>query len=86
MSGWRGGAVAHLRRMLVVGALTALAGCPQAGTPNAPGPTRGDDAAVFQACDSVCVRPADCVHTFNDDGICPPGFLCVLRFSGCSRD
>src|SRR5689334_10219649 len=38
------------------------------------------DAAVFQECDSVCVRPGDCAMAFNDDGICPAGFLCALRF------
>jgi hypothetical protein len=43
------------------------------------------DAAVFQECDSVCLRPGDCAQAFNDDGICPPGFLCALRFS-CSSD
>jgi hypothetical protein len=52
-----------------------------------PGPPRQQDldAAVYQACTSVCVRPGDCAQAFNDDGICPPGFLCALRFS-CNPD
>ena len=40
-----------------------------------------DLGAIFQECTSVCVRPSDCAMAFNDDGICPPGFLCALRFS-----
>ncbi len=43
------------------------------------------DGAVYQECDSLCLRPGDCAQAFNDDGICPPGFLCALRFS-CSSD
>ncbi|MCU1279772.1 MAG: hypothetical protein JWM53_3318 [bacterium] len=44
------------------------------------------DGAVFQECTSVCVRPGDCAQAFNDDGICPPGFLCALRFSCAPSD
>jgi hypothetical protein len=66
----------------LVGALALAAGC-QRTTPLPVGTGRNDDAAVFQECDSVCVRPSDCVRTFNDAGICPPGFVCALRFSGC---
>jgi hypothetical protein len=43
------------------------------------------DGAVFQECTSVCIRPTDCAQAFNDDGICPPGFLCATRFS-CNHD
>ena len=43
------------------------------------------DGAVYQECDSVCIRPGDCAQAFNDDGICPPGFLCALRFT-CNSD
>jgi hypothetical protein len=41
------------------------------------------DAAVYQECDSICIRPGDCAQAYNDDGICPPGFLCALHFT-CS--
>ena len=50
-----------------------------------PAPEPNLDAAVFQECDSVCIRPGDCAQAFNDDGICPPGFLCALRFT-CNSD
>jgi hypothetical protein len=43
------------------------------------------DAAIYQECTSVCVRPGDCAKAYNDDGICPPGFYCSLRFN-CSTD
>jgi hypothetical protein len=43
------------------------------------------DAAVFQECTSVCRRPRDCAQAFPDDGLCPPGFLCALRFN-CTTD
>jgi hypothetical protein len=86
MSSWRGGTDARLGRAFVVGALLALAGCQRSSPPSGGGTGRNDDAAVFQPCDSVCVRPGDCAQAFNDDGICPPGFLCILRYSGCTSD
>jgi hypothetical protein len=79
----RGGAVA-LVLALGLGAGTSACKEPQSGIPTAPSPPNRD-AAVFQACTSVCIRPGDCAHAFNDDGICPPGFLCALRFQ-CSTD
>jgi hypothetical protein len=79
---WRPGA----RAALLMLALAALGGCPRNSQPIPGGPTRNPDAAVFQECTSVCVRPGDCVRTYNDDGICPAGFLCALRFSGCNTD
>jgi hypothetical protein len=54
----------------------AATGVPGGGPPNL-------DAAVFQECTSVCFRPGDCAQAFNDDGICPVGFLCALHYSGC---
>ena len=48
-------------------------------------PTGIGDAAIYQECDSVCVRPGDCAMIYDDDGICPAGFLCALRFS-CNPD
>jgi hypothetical protein len=79
----RGGAFA-----LVVAALVgagASACSVRSGVP--PGPPRQQDldAAVYQECSSVCVRPSDCAQAYNDDGICPPGFLCALRFN-CNPD
>jgi hypothetical protein len=78
---WRPRACAWL-----LAAAALLAGCPRSEAPLPGGPRRDPDAAVFQACDSVCVRPGDCARTYNDDGICPAGFLCVLRYSGCNSD
>jgi hypothetical protein len=90
MKSWRGGAVAHATRPFAVGAalvLLALAGgCEERGQPNQGGNTRKDAGAVYQACDSVCVRPEDCALAFNDEGICPPGFLCTLRYGACTSD
>ncbi len=73
----RGGAIALL---LALGCLSA---CPNSGKSSGGGGTRNPDGAVFQECDSVCVRPGDCARAFNDNGTCPPGFLCATRFS-CS--
>jgi hypothetical protein len=36
-------------------------------------------------CDTVCLRPGDCALAYNDDGICPAGFLCARSFA-CGRD
>ncbi|MDB4967679.1 MAG: hypothetical protein JWN44_3368 [Myxococcales bacterium] len=80
----RGGAVALLLSLLVSAALGA--GCANRRTTALPGGGGYDrDAAVFQECSSICRRPGDCAEAFPDDGICPPGFLCALRFS-CSSD
>jgi hypothetical protein len=79
MLSWRGGAFAVA---LLFGALCGEVGCHLSGgaTPVTGGnPDR--DASVYQECTSVCIRPSDCAQAFNDDGICPPGFLCSLRFS-----
>jgi len=76
----RGGAFA-LVVALLMGACSLRTGAP----PPPPPPGSNSDAAVFQECTSVCVRPGDCAQAFNDDGICPPGFLCALRFT-CSTD
>jgi hypothetical protein len=40
----------------------------------------GSDGAVFQECSSICLRPGDCAIAYPDGSICPPGFLCALRF------
>ena len=53
--------------------------------PTPPSQNPNLDAAVFQECSSVCIRPTDCAQTYNDDGICPPGFLCATRFT-CNPD
>jgi hypothetical protein len=74
MLSWRGGAFAV--------ALLSSAGCHLSGgaTPIVGGqPDR--DASVYEECDSLCIRPSDCAPAYNDDGICPPGFLCALRFT-----
>jgi hypothetical protein len=42
-------------------------------------------ASAFVACDTFCLRPGDCAFAYNDDGICPAGFLCARSFS-CGRD
>lgn len=78
----RGGAVA-LALALVLGAGAAACKRTTVGIPG--GGPQSFDAAVFQECTSVCIRPGDCAQTFNDDGICPVGFLCALHYS-CSRD
>ena len=75
MLSWRGGAFA-------AALLCSVAGCHlSGGAPPVPGGQYNADAAVFQECDSVCIRPADCALAYNDDGICPPGFLCTRRFT-----
>jgi hypothetical protein len=89
MKSWRGGAVAHATRPFAVGVALALAiaGACSSRVEPIPGGPRSDDAgAVYQACDSVCVRPGDCALAFNDEGICPPGFLCALRYGACTSD
>jgi hypothetical protein len=73
----RGGAIA-LALALLVGACERKSVSPTGG---AGMPDR--DAAAFQECSSICRRPSDCAQAFPDDGICPPGFLCALRFT-CS--
>jgi hypothetical protein len=78
----RGGAFA-LAWVLLVGA--GASACNQKGSGSGPAPPNNTDLAVYQECTSVCVRPSDCAMAFNDDGICPPGFLCALRFS-CNPD
>lgn len=74
----RGGAIALWLTLGLSACHHGTSSTPGGGTPNL-------DAAVFQACDSVCIRPSDCAQAFNDDGICPPGFLCALRFR-CGSD
>jgi hypothetical protein len=73
----RGGAFA-LALVLLAGAGACET---KPGTQNVPPRQGGDLGAVFQSCDSLCLRPSDCAQAFNDDGICPPGFLCATRFS-----
>jgi len=81
----RGGAFAHVLLVLVMSAFGGGACTNKPGTPpGAPG-QQNLDAAVYQACTSVCIRPGDCAQAFNDDGICPPGFLCATRFT-CNPD
>ena len=81
MLSWRGGAFA-------VALLCGGAGCHLSGggQPIVGGqPDR--DASVYEECDSLCIRPSDCAPAYNDDGICPPGFLCALRFTcGAASD
>ncbi len=91
MAAKRGGAfarAARCRRVLrfaLTAALLAGAGgaCSSKPGTNVVPPQPKFDGAVYQECDSVCIRPGDCAQTFNDDGICPPGFLCATRFT-CS--
>jgi hypothetical protein len=60
-------------------------GCASKVSPISSGPPRNLDAAIFSACETICLRPGDCATAFNDDGICPPGFLCARTFA-CARD
>ena len=64
-----------------VGACTQKTGTGN-GQPQGP---LNNDLALYQECTSVCVRPGDCALAYNDDGICPPGFFCALRFT-CNPD
>jgi hypothetical protein len=76
----RGGAFALALALL--GAGVSVGGCQStSGNQTVPPPQTMDLSATFQSCTSVCVRPSDCAMAFNDDGICPPGFLCATRFS-----
>jgi hypothetical protein len=62
--------------------IAALSGCPR----SSPGPSTSTqnpadrDAAVYESCSGLCLRPGDCEVAYNDDGICPIGFKCALRF------
>jgi len=42
-------------------------------------------AIVYEPCTAICLRPADCQRAFPDGDVCPPGFLCSLRFT-CALD
>ena len=76
----RGGAFALA--LALFGAGVGAGGCEsKTGSQTVPPPQHQDLGAVFQECDSLCFRPSDCAQAFNDDGICPPGFLCATRFS-----
>ena len=78
----RGGAFAFALAWALCGAAVGAGGCEtKSGMQTVPTPPTQDLGAIFQECTSVCVRPSDCAQAFNDDGICPPGFLCALRFS-----
>ena len=46
---------------------------------------RDNDGGAYQECDTVCLRPGDCQSAYNDDGICPPGYLCAYHFT-CVSD
>lgn len=61
-------------------------GCRSRSFPgNGAGPAPDLDLAVYQECESVCFRPSDCEIAYTDDGFCPAGFLCALRYS-CDAD
>jgi hypothetical protein len=79
MLSWRGGAFAVALLLLL--SCGGLACHLRGSAPPTPGGNPDRDASVYMECDSVCIRPSDCAKAFNDDGICPPGFLCSLRFS-----
>jgi hypothetical protein len=74
----RGGAFALVLALLMGAGASA---CTSHSAVPIPPHQQNFDAAVYQECDSVCIRPGDCAKTFNDDGICPPGFLCALHFT-----
>lgn len=83
MFSWRGGAFV----VAMTVATASATGCSSRSFPgNGAGPAPDLDLAVYQECASVCVRPSDCAVAYNDDGFCPPGFLCSLRFSCSSAD
>ena len=78
MLSWRGGAFAVALLFL----LSFAGSCHlKGGAPPVSGGHSDADASVFQECTSICIRPSDCAQAYNDDGICPPGFLCSLRFT-----
>jgi hypothetical protein len=78
----RGGVFAFVRVALLMSVAAGVGACStRTGTPVGMPGQQNLDAAVYQACTSVCLRPSDCAQAFNDDGICPPGFLCATRFS-----
>jgi hypothetical protein len=77
----RGGVFAFALALVV----SAGAACTSKAGTNVVPPQQMFDGAVFQECTSVCIRPTDCAQAFNDDGICPPGFLCATRIS-CNHD
>ena len=63
--------------------LMLLSACPTTTGPASPKGQGSIDASAYESCDSLCVHPGDCRITYNDDGICPVGFRCTLRFT-CS--
>ena len=63
------------------GAILGGAGCSRSVAPEADlGVAGSNDGAVYQECSSICLRPRDCAIAYPDGNICPPGFLCALRF------
>jgi hypothetical protein len=44
-----------------------------------------NDSSAYEECSTICLRPGDCLIAYNDDGICPPGFLCAFHFT-CVSD
>jgi hypothetical protein len=66
---------------VAVAFVVAMGGCgTNAGAGGDLGVNGALDAAVYQECSSICLRPSDCAIAYPDGTICPPGFLCALRF------
>jgi hypothetical protein len=58
---------------------------PQGTPPPRPPFVPPADAFVYNECSTICLRPSDCAVAYSSGDICPPGFLCALRFS-CTPD
>jgi hypothetical protein len=65
--------------------LAALTGCSTHQGSSLSVGQQNNDSGAYEECSTICLRPGDCQISYNDDGICPPGFLCALRFT-CVSD
>ncbi len=76
------------RRLLEGAVALLLVGCAPHGGAFDLAPPAFDgapDAPAYVECDTFCLRPGDCAIAYNDNGICPAGFLCARTFS-CVSD
>ncbi len=74
-----------MRFLFLLSSVLLTAACTSSGGPANISPQRDIDASAYQECDTLCVRPSDCQTAFNDDGTCPPGYLCAFRYT-CVSD
>jgi hypothetical protein len=77
---WRRGSLNLMRWLLLV----TLSGC-GSKTSSPSTQQHSGDGAAYVSCETLCLRPSDCEPAYNDDGYCPPGYLCAFTFQ-CVAD